>query len=140
MSSSCTGAKALFARYLEYWNARDVSATAACFTEPSMFVFPNGTIALPDHAALAALLKKVFIGLEAAGFSHSEVGSVTATPCGDGLAIVDASRVRRLKTDGSLLEEIDGHYVVRETDEGWRFTVAVVCAAGWRETRSSTNS
>ncbi len=79
--------------------------------------------------------KKVFAGLEVAGFSHSEVGPVTATPCGDGLAIVDAAKVRRLKADGSLLEEIDGHYVMRETDEGWRFTVAVVCAAGWREAR-----
>ena len=135
MSSSNTQAQALFYRYLECWNARDLPGVAACFTEPSMFVLPTGTVALPDHAALVALLKKVFAGLEVAGFSHSEVGPVTATPCGDGLAIVDAAKVRRLKADGSLLEEIDGHYVMRETDEGWRFTVAVVCAAGWREAR-----
>ena len=135
MSTTYAQAKALFYRYIECWNARNLPGVAACFTEPSMFVLPTGTIALPDHAALVALLKNVFAGLEAAGFSHSEVGPVTATPCGDGLVIVDAAKVRRLKADGSLLEEIDGHYVMRETDEGWRFTVAVVCAAGWREAR-----
>ncbi|MGI9493548.1 MAG: nuclear transport factor 2 family protein [Geminicoccaceae bacterium] len=140
MTNSSAQAQALFARYLEHWNARDIQAIAACFTEPSMFVLPTGTIAMPDRRALTTLLKKIFDGLDAAGFSHSEVGSVTATPCGDGLAIIDASRVRRLKADGSFLEEIDGHYVVRETDEGWRFTVAVVCVPGWRETSRPSDS
>ena len=34
--------------------------------------------------------------------------------------------------DGSILEEIDGHYVMQRTADGWRFAVAVVCEGGWQ--------
>jgi hypothetical protein len=126
-------AQALFDKYLECWNARDLEGVAACFSEPSMFLLSSGAVSLPNRSALVALLEKVFAGLEAAGFSHTTIGAVTTAPCGDGLAIVDATDVRRIKADGSLLEEIDGHYVMQKTTGGWRFAVAVACASGWRE-------
>ncbi|MEM8729550.1 MAG: nuclear transport factor 2 family protein [Pseudomonadota bacterium] len=122
----------LFDQYLDCWNKRDLEGVAACFDEPSMFVLPTGAVSSPDRQSLVSLLEKVFAGLEAAGFSHTTIGSVDATPCGDGLAIVDAAEVNRVKKDGSLLEKIDGHYVMRNCDGEWRLIVAVSCASGWR--------
>lgn len=125
-------AEALFNRYLRAWNAHDLPAVADCFAEPAMFVLPTGAVSIPDRAAFVTLLQKVFAGLVAAGYSRSTIGPIKARSCADDLAIVDALDVRRLKDDGSLLEEIDGHYVMQRTGDGWRFAVAVVCEQGWQ--------
>lgn len=132
MSDLTREAQSLFERYLDCWNRRDLDGVAACFGEPAMFVLPSGAVALPDRPALVALLKKVFAGLETDGFSHTTIGAVTATPCGDGLAVLDAADVRRIRRDGSLLEDIDGHYVMRRSDGAWQLIVAVACNRGWR--------
>lgn len=122
----------LYARYLEAWNARDFERVASHFSEPAMFVLPAAAVSLPNRAALVALLEKVFAGLEANGFSHSTIGAVTARACGEGLAIADARDVRRLRADGTAIEVIDGHYVLRREQKGWLFTLAVSCALGWQ--------
>ncbi len=126
-------AQALFDKYLESWNARNLEGVAECFAEPSMFVLPAGAVSLPNRAALVALLEKVFAGLDEVGFSHTTIGKVSTTSCGSDIAIVDAANVQRLKADGFLLEEIDGHYVMQNTADGWRFVVAVACTSGWRK-------
>ncbi|MEM7024645.1 MAG: nuclear transport factor 2 family protein [Pseudomonadota bacterium] len=123
----------LYARYLEAWNARDFEGVAACYTEPAMFVLPTGAVSLPDRPALVALLKKLFAGLEADGFSHSTIGAVGARACGEGLAIADARDVRRLRADGSTIEVIDGHYVLRKDEGSWLFMLVVTCTPGWQE-------
>ncbi len=125
-------AEALFDRYLKAWNARDLPAIAACFAEPAMFILPSGPVSVADQPALVLLLEKVFADLVAAGYARSTVGPVKARRCGNGIAIVDALDVRRLRQDGSILEEIDGHYVMQRTAAGWRFAVAVVCEGGWQ--------
>jgi uncharacterized protein (TIGR02246 family) len=125
-------AEALFHRYLRCWNGRDLVGVAACFAEPAMFITDNGTVALPDRQAVVTLLERVFAELDAAGFSRTTIGPVRALACGDALAVVDAQDVRRLKGDGSVLETLDGHYVMRLTDDGWRFAVAMACEPGWR--------
>lgn len=123
----------LYRQFLTAWNGRDFSGVANCFSEPAFYALPTGDLALPDRATFAALLEKVFAGLEADGFSHTEVGSVTARACGEQMAIVDAKDVARLRKDGSAIERIDGHYVARKFDDGWRFTAAVTCARGWQD-------
>jgi len=125
-------AEALFDRYLKAWNARDLPAIAACFAEPAMFILPSGPVSVADQPALVLLLEKVFADLVAAGYARSTVGPIKARRCGNGIAIVDALDVRRLNQDGSILEEIDGHYVMQRTAAGWRFAVAVVCEGGWQ--------
>jgi hypothetical protein len=52
------------------------------------------------------------------------------------MAIADARNVRRLRRDGSAIEVIDGHYVLRKEGGVWRFTVTVLCAPGWQKQRS----
>lgn len=125
--------KALYSRFLAAWNGRDFAGVAACFTEPAFYSLASADVPLPDRESFAALLEKVFAGLEADGFSHTEVGSISARACGDGLAIVQARNVTRLRKDGSTIEIIDGHYVARKTVDGWRFAVAVTCARGWQD-------
>lgn len=134
MKDVTTEARALFDTYLSCWNDRNFEGIVQCFEEPATFVMPNGTFCLPDHQSLIALLKKVFADLEKENFSHSTVDEVNAKSCGNGLAVLDASGVKRLKHDGSLLEQIDGHYIIRKTEGGWQFSVAVVCQSGWQNT------
>ena len=126
-----TDIDALFDRYLTAWNARDFDGVAACYTYPCLFVLPQASIPVADADAMVSLLTGLFAGLEENGFSHTEIGAVSATSCGDGLAVVDATDVRRLRHDGSVLEIIDGHYIARKEADGWRFNLAVSCTPGW---------
>ncbi|MEQ8653741.1 MAG: hypothetical protein RIC87_14865 [Kiloniellales bacterium] len=65
--------------------------------------------------------------------SKSRHAGVTARSCGDGLAVLDASSVERLRKDGSVIESIDAHYILRkEADGAWRIATALVSAPGWR--------
>jgi hypothetical protein len=125
-------AEALFHRYLRCWNGRELGGVAACFAEPAMVITDKAAVALADRAAIVTLLERLFAELDAAGFSHTTIGPVHALACGDTLAVVDALDVRRLKGDGSVLEALDGHYVMRLTDDGWRFAMAMTCEPGWR--------
>lgn len=127
--------KELFERYLSAWNARDFPAVAACYAEPSLFILPDATVPVGDRGALVTLLENIFAGLDAAGFSHTEIGAITARACGENLAVVDATDVRRLRKDGSVLEVIDGHYIARRVEGVWYFTVATACAPGWKGPR-----
>ena len=123
---------ALFDRYLAAWNTRDFDAVAECYSYPALFVLPHASVPVADKTGMIDLLGHIFSGLEADGFSHTEIGAVTAASCGEGLAIVDATDVCRLRGDGSVLETIDAHYVVRHSDGAWFFTLAVTCKPGWR--------
>jgi uncharacterized protein (TIGR02246 family) len=122
----------LYQRYLNAWNSRDFKGVAACFSEPAFYALPGMDVSIPDRASFVALLEKVFAGLEADGFSHTEVGEISAQACSEQMAIVDAKAVARLRKDGSYIEVIDAHYVARQFDDGWRFTVAVTCNQGWQ--------
>ncbi len=126
--------RAFFEAYLRAWNAQDLEALSALFAEPSLFVLPQASLPLADRSATQALLKQVFDGLNADNFEKSRYAGVTARSCGDGLAILDATTVDRLRKDGSVIESIDAHYVLRrETDGAWRIVTVVVCAPGWRD-------
>ncbi|MEP3275672.1 MAG: hypothetical protein ABJN26_08170 [Stappiaceae bacterium] len=130
-------ARELFAGYLKAWNDKDFSAVAACFDYPSVFVLPEATVTLSDEAALIALLERIFSGLEAENFSHSTVGSVVARRCNQEMAILDARNVARLRGDGSVIENIDAHYVIKRREGQARFAVAIVCESGWQESKGN---
>ncbi|NKB54394.1 MAG: hypothetical protein GKR97_19675 [Rhizobiaceae bacterium] len=133
MNDATKEAQNLFEKYLDCWNNRDLEGVASCFDEPSVFVLPSGAVPLPNRQALVSLLQNLFAGLEKAGFSHTTIGSIEAKLCGEDLAILDAANVDRIKHDGSLLERIDGHYVMRNCDGQWRLVVAVACTSGWQK-------
>lgn len=124
--------QALYSDFLSAWNGRDFHGVANCFSEPAFYALPGMDISISDRVSFVALLEKVFAGLEADGFSHTEVGKISAQACGEYMAVVDAKAVARLRKDGTSIEVIDGHYVARKFDDGWRFTVAVTCTSGWQ--------
>ena len=122
----------LFETYLTAWNGRDFDAMAELFSEPAIYFFPTGPHPIPDRASLAATMKKVFEGLEAEDFSHTEIEAVTARQCNDTLAIVDLKNVARLRRDGTAIEVIDAVYICTLQDGAWKLSTAVGCWPGWR--------
>lgn len=122
----------LFDRYLTAWNARDFYTVAACYAYPCLFILPQASLSVGDKAEMLALLEGLFAGLEADGFCHTEIGKISVRACGDTLALVDVTDIRRLRKDGSILEVIDGHYVARFEKDAWFFNTAVVCTPGWQ--------
>lgn len=131
MTDTVAEVRAFYDRYITAWNAQDFPAVAACYSEPAMFLLPDKTVSLPDRAAMISMLESLFARLVADGFSHSTVGAFEVRPCGEGMAIADARDVKRLRGDGSAIETIDAHYVLRKEGGDWRFTVTVTCEPGW---------
>ena len=129
--------EALFDRYLAAWNARDFQAMAACFSEPTVYFFPDGPRPIADREALIASMKTVFDRLEAEDFSHTEIASVTATQCNDTLAIVDLKDVIRLRRDGTAIDHLDALYVCTLIDGHWQLSAAVGCWPDWRSEENS---
>jgi len=125
--------EALYRRFLTAWNGRDFAGVAVYFSEPAFYALPAADIPLPDRATFADLLEKLFAGLEADDFSHTEVGSISARACGEQIVIVDARNVARLRKNGSAIEVVDGHYVAQRFEDGWRFITAVTCTQGWQD-------
>ncbi|MEX0282850.1 MAG: nuclear transport factor 2 family protein [Arenibacterium sp.] len=124
--------EALFTAYLTAWNARDFSAMAAFFSEPTVYFFPDGPHPIKDHAALIKTFETVFERLEAEGFSHTEIATVSARQCNDTLAIVDLKNVARLRTDGSAIDVLDAVYVCTLKDGRWQLSTAIGCWPDWR--------
>lgn len=126
-----TEIEAFYDRYITAWNAQDFKGVAACYAEPAMFLLPDRTVSLPDRAAMISMLETLFGRLTGEGFSHSEFDSLTVKPCGEGIAIADARDVKRQRGDGTAIETIDAHYVLRKEGGDWRFAVTVTCEPGW---------
>ncbi len=122
-----------FEAYLAAWNAQDFTALCGFYAEPSMFVLSERSILMEDMNGALALMETVFARLNADDFGRSTYESLEAQGCAEGLAVLDVSNVMRLRKDGSLIEKIDAHYVLRhDPDGGWQITTAVVCTPGWR--------
>lgn len=123
----------LIATYLAAWNARDFEGMAALFTEPATYVVPGGTLHIPDREALIQKLKAQFKALEDDGFDHTEIETVQARQCNETTAFVDLLNLRRLRSDGTSVGEIDSVYVCIRQDGQWRLSIAMACWPGWKE-------
>lgn len=117
--------RSLFGRYLTAWNARDFEGVAACYSAPSLFILPSASVPVAGATAMVAMLQNLFAGLEADGFSHTEIDEIDVCPRGDTFATAEASGVRRLRRDGTEIEVIDAHYILRRGESGWQFVTAV---------------
>lgn len=119
--------------YIRAWNAQDFAAMAAHFTEPAMFILTSDTRALATRAELAAFLRGIFEGLNAAGFDHTEIGAIEVVRCADGLWLAEVADIRRFHRDGSLMETIEVQYTLRREPDGVIRLISVLwCEPGWR--------
>ena len=128
-----TEIRSLFDRYLTAWNARDFERVAGCYCEPSLFILPGAVVPVEDKAALIALLGSIFAALENDNFSHTEIGKLEVCPRGGSIATADATGVRRLRKDGTEIEVIDAHYVLRRSENGWQFATAATLPHHWSD-------
>ncbi|MEO1193997.1 MAG: nuclear transport factor 2 family protein [Pseudomonadota bacterium] len=132
VSMSQADAEEFFDAYLAAWNAQDLVATSGFYAEPSSFVLPETTHALHDANATLGFLEAVFERLNREDFGRSTHGAITVKTCNDGVAVMDVRDIARLRKDGSTIETIDAHYVLRhDHDGGWRIVTAVMCRQGW---------
>ncbi|GAB5469644.1 MAG: hypothetical protein Kilf2KO_26740 [Rhodospirillales bacterium] len=135
LSMTHEDAKDFYEAYLAAWNAQDLIATSGFYGEPSCFVLPDRTVPLEDANATLGLLEMVFEGLHREDFERSTYESLTVRSCNPGVAALDVSGIARHRRDGSVIETIDGHYILRHQDDGgWRIAVTVVCKPGWLAT------
>jgi len=125
--------QSLHRRFLAASNSRDFAGVADCFAEPAFHAPLDAESVLTDTTAFIALLEKPFVRLEADNIRHTTIGSVEALRCGDRLAAADARDVTRLRKDGSAVETIDGHYIARRTEDGWKFAAVVSFNPGCRD-------
>ncbi len=129
--------EAVFAKYLDAWNARDLEAMAAHFSEPTVHFLNDGPHPIPDRGALIKSFETVFARLEAEGFSHTEIGSIEARQCNDTLAIVDLKNIARLRHDGAAIDLLDAVYVCTLKDGARQLSTAIACWPEWREKATS---
>jgi ketosteroid isomerase-like protein len=119
-------ARALIGR-IEATFGRDLPGWLACFAEPFVLVAGGAPVVVPDHEAGAARFGPLFESLRAAGFASTEATSVEVDVLDGDVATVDAS-FRRLRADGTVMEELAAFYVChrsRGKGGGWAVTVLV---------------
>lgn len=127
--------KALFGRYMQMWNDRDFAGMAALFTEPTISVGPDGPAITTDNAAMAASLESRFMRLEAENFDHTEIEAVDVQFANADTATADLKNVRRLRRDGSAIDELDALYILNRIGGAWKLSVAMAGAPGWRDSK-----
>jgi len=115
--------------YYAAFSTLDIPAFLPYFHEPSLLVGPQGIIAAPTHAALAAAFAPALEGLRARGFARSELSVRHAQALSETAAWVTGVAVRR-KEDGRELERVGVTYVLHKDAAGWRIAVLVLHDAG----------
>jgi len=125
--------EALFDTYLSRWNARDFPGMASLFTEPTIYLTESGPLPVASRQEIEAMFRKKFADMDKAGFDHTEIGGITVSQCDATTAFLEMNRVRRLRSDGSAMDELDAIYVCSKTDEGWRLAVVIGAWLDWRQ-------
>ncbi|MBD3663029.1 YybH family protein [Sulfitobacter aestuariivivens] len=121
------------------WNARDFEGMAALFSEPAMYIVPEGVLHIPDKAALVSKLQLQFVDLEAEGFDRTEIGDVVFTMVTEYSGLAELRHLRRLRTDGSEISAIDVLYICVLEEGNWRLSVAMAGPCGWNDKAGPTS-
>ncbi|MEQ3727371.1 MAG: nuclear transport factor 2 family protein [Tateyamaria sp.] len=125
--------EALFDSYLSRWNARDFPRMASLFTEPTIYMTESGPLPIASRQEMEAMFRNKFAELDDEGFDHTEIGGITVSQCDAKTAFLEMNQVRRLRSDGSAMDELDAIYVCSKTPEGWRFAVVIGAWLDWRQ-------
>ena len=120
--------EALFARYIDAWNARDYACIANDVYRTPGYVFDaaaTSILATPDE--IVGLLAGLRADLDAAGFSHSLLDHVSTCDLGDGLmfATFHYRRIFRTEAGGEKDDLLASAYIVRRYPDGWHMVAHV---------------
>jgi hypothetical protein len=118
----------LFERYMNAWNKGELMTIGSEIYRPPLYIFDaEQTQILAMAQDIADLLGQVRSDLDAAGFSHSELGDVSVCDLGGGLAFA-SFHYRRYDQGGKPMDEtvLSSAYIVRRSDDGWHLAAHVM--------------
>jgi uncharacterized protein (TIGR02246 family) len=126
----------LIEAYRIAWNARDFEKMASLFSEPATYITPNGNLSIPNRTALISKFREQFVGLDAEGFDHTEIGEIVVTRCNQVSALAELQNLRRLRSDGSEIVSMDALYICVLQHGNWRLSVAMAGDCGWNDRKT----
>ena len=115
----------VLADYYSAFSTLEIQAILPYFHEPSMLIGPEGLLAAPTSAVLAAALTPAMDGLRARGYGRSELSVRSVKPLSATATLVTGVAVR-YKLDGQELERVGVTYVLHKADARWKIAVLII--------------
>jgi hypothetical protein len=113
----------IFEAYYDVF-ARDPGAAAENYGEPALMVSPGHVAVLNTRAEIAAQLGQILGRLKSEGYVRTELGEPRVTFLTDKTALF-FTVARRLKDDGSQLEQAGYAYLLVDGTSGWKIRAAM---------------
>ena len=101
-------------RYLNAFNKADMETINDCISYPLAYIGADSVIMLDNFPIDPRELK------ERIGWATSNAFEIDVVAVSDKKAHVVIRNVRRLRSDGSLIEEATGFYAFKNTNNGWK--------------------
>ncbi len=122
-----TQVAALFARYIDAWNAGDFHQIGADIYQTPVYVYETGTTsALETPEAIVGLLSGLRKELNASGFTHSTLEHVATCDLGNGLMFATFHYRRYFSSaTGQSDDVLASAYILRKYAAGWRLAAHV---------------
>ncbi len=113
---------------INYYNAfstLDVQAFLPFFNQPCLLIGPQGVLAAPTPAVLAAAFAPALESFRAKGYGRSELNLKKLEPLSATAALVTGVAVR-YKVDGQELDQAGVTYLLHKAETGWKIAVLVI--------------
>lgn len=107
--------------YISSFNARDYEKASSYYKEPAVAISAAGTIIMQTQREVSEFLSTTSARLREDGFDHSVWSGPKKVIVLDEAGLLLAScGCRRLRKDGSSIEEFTATYTMGKGDQGWR--------------------
>ena len=111
--------------YYATFSTLDVESIAPFFSEPCVFISPQGVMDAATHPALKEVFRTIAEGLRAKSYGRSELANLQVKLMSDTTSLASGVAVR-YKVDGPELERVGVTYILQKTEKGWRIVVTVI--------------
>jgi ketosteroid isomerase-like protein len=115
----------MLADYYVAFSRLDVQAILPYFHEPSILMSPQGVIAAPTVAVVAAAFKPTMDRLRTREFGRSELSVGDVKPLSASATLVTGVAIR-YKRDGLELERVGITYILHKAETGWKIAVIIL--------------
>jgi|ERR1039458_3414060 ketosteroid isomerase-like protein len=123
-----TAVREMLEEYYRAFSTLNVRAILPYLNEPAILVGPPGVMPLPTPSAIEPIFGPVMENLRTRGYGRSELGSQEIRILSPQSAFATGIAIR-YKSDGTEFERASITYVLRKTDNGWKFVVMVLHGA-----------
>ena len=108
--------------YYKAFSTLEFDAYAAFFTQPCMFIAPQGTYAVANREDLAKVVGPVIEALKTQDYRYSEFIDPQVTTLNEHTALVRGVAVR-YRASGTELERVRINYLMHQTGAAWKIAV-----------------